>query len=226
VSWFSEGFTTHYARRALFDAGVIDANAFLQDLHRIASDDADADLRDEATRRGALYAAKLDAAIRKTSDGARSLDDVMRKLLDESTASGGVALPTGALRELVVGELGAASGDDFDRLMLRGEGAIDLPDDAFGPSFERVRSRERFYELGFDRASIDGTPSVLRHLTPGSAADKAGLREGDIVLKAKIPFDLDAKHEIDLTVADHRGSKRIRYQPEGTRDVVRWRTRR
>jgi predicted metalloprotease with PDZ domain len=226
ATWFSEGFTAHYARRTLFDAGLVDQAAFLDDLRRTTSDGAASDPREYAERRGAIFAAWIDAAVRRRSAGARSLDDVMRGLVAASRSAHGEALPLGVFRDLLVQELGASGGDDLDRFVDPSAGApIDLPSDAFGPCFEKVAAHESFYELGFDRRSLDGIPAVLRRLVVGSAAEKAGVREGAIVLKAKVPLDVDTKHEVDLTVADHRGTKRIRYRPEGARVVMRWQPR-
>jgi hypothetical protein len=222
VAGFSEGFTSHYARRALFDAGLLSSAAFIDDVMRLEGEDP-IDRRERAALSGARYAASLDAKIRSASRGARTLDNVLGGLIEKARIRH-TPLAVSDLRELVVAELDANAGEELDRL-ARGEDSFPLSSDVFGPCFARVETRETSYELGFERASIDGTPAVLRHLVAGSAAERAGLEEGAIVLKAKIPIETDAKREIDLTVASLHGTKHVRFRPERTRRVAHWEAR-
>lgn len=223
--WFSEGFAVHFARRALFDARLLDERDFLADLRQTldpaeggAAPQADvgASRSREIYRRGSRYAARLDAALRRASEGARSLDDLVRALLARARDTNSERLPVTALRDEVVRRLGAPAGDELDRLAVRGEGPIELPDDAFGPCFHRVQREEAAYELGFERRSLEDTPAVVRGLLAGSAAQRAGLRDGMTVISWR-----EHPGEIELTLGG-RGSKRIRYKPEGKRRVVAW----
>ena len=172
--------------------------------------------------RGSRYAAHLDHALRRASKGARSLDDLLRAL----RARGPAPLRLADLRAALDRELGAGAGADLDRV-LDHEPLPPLPSGAYGPCFHRPKDRQPVFELGFDPESLDRAPSLIRGLLEGSAAEKAGLREGALVLLAKrIPGPTDGpKAEVDITIADRRGGKRIRYKPSAIRDIGRWRPR-
>ena len=249
LAWFSEGFTVHYARRVLFDAGLLTPDELLADLRR-TTEPGDAPGRAGAAsgagaheqvaalwghergdgyRRGALYAAKLEAALRArprrpAGARARGLDDLLRELAAEARAKGGGPLSVASFRALVVRELGAAAGDELDRLMLRGEGAVVPPQGAFGPCFRRVVDEVTVFDLGFDPESLGATPQLVRGLRPGSAAARAGVRAGALVLASKLPaMDGDRpRGEVKLTLADRRGGRKVHYRPEAKRARTRW----
>jgi len=236
--WFSEGFTVHLARRWLLESGMVTPRDVLGDLRRTMDDKASpgrlaacasssGGRSQDEYRRGARYAALTDAAIKKASSGQRGIDDLVRELLAKGRAAPGAALPTSSWRDAVQRELGDAGGATFDRLITRGEPAT-LPDDAFGPCFRRVAREEEVFELGFDRRSLVKTPSVVTGVARGSAAEKAGLREGALVLSASLPGEdpgaprTAKKAQVVLTIAGRGGGKKVRYRPWVKRQVVSW----
>jgi hypothetical protein len=225
AAWFAEGFTVHYARRLLFDAGLITADDFLEDVRRLDEQQGEERRADEreAYRRGSLYAARLDSEIRRASKGARSLDELLRALRDRGPGP----LRTGDFRAAVERELGEDGASEFDRLIVRREAPIELSSDAFGPCFRRKKERRKVFDLGFDPASLKGLPSVIRGVEKGSAAEKAGLRDGALVILAKrVPRPEDGPTaQVDITVANQRGGKRIRYKAGATREIGRWEAR-
>src|SRR5262249_38685752 len=101
-NWFSEGFTEFYAARLLLRARLIDDAEWLRELNQMLKDfwlspvaTAPVEIvrRDYWKRRevealplhrGVGVALGLDEEIRRTSDGKRSLDALLRELLDES----------------------------------------------------------------------------------------------------------------------------------------------
>ena len=228
--WFAEGFTVHFARRVLLEAGLLGAAAFVADVNRTVGDGVPGEERLPAEyRRGALHAAWFDAAVRRASHGRRSLDNVVRGLLATAREAGRTSLPVAALRDALVREVGPAGAagvaSHLDALEAGDDVDPALPGDAFGPCATR-RVRERTgYELGFDRRSLAATPTLIRGLVKGSAADRAGLREGALVLTAKVPAEADARsdggapREVELWLAD---GKRVRYRPVGTRRETTW----
>jgi len=225
ATWFSEGFTVHVARHVLLDAGLLAPADFIADVNRTVGEGVAGEERLPAEyRRGALHAAWLDSALRKGSGGRRSLDDVIRALVTAARAAGSGSLPVTALRAALVREIGAEGSAAVDRLEA-GDDPPALPDDAFGPCARRRVRELRGYELGFDRRSLAGTPALVRGLVKGSAADRAGLREGALVLTSKVPAEADAlrdggaPREVELWLAD---GKRVRYQPVGTRRETTW----
>jgi hypothetical protein len=231
ATWFSEGFTTHYARHLLFKEKLISPEDFVEDLRRSLdpTEGREGKGRHEGYSRGALYAAYLDAGLKKKSGGLRSLDDVVLGLLAAAKSEGKPALPVSLFRDLVVRELGPEGGEDFDRLIARAERPVEPPASAFGPCFKRADRKEPMFDLGFDPASLRSDPILIRGLVRGSAAERAGLREGDLVLSAKVPDQGGAlpvkrskTRDVVLTVAGRRGGKKVRYKPIGERTLMRW----
>lgn len=234
--WFTEGFTVHYAAELLRRAGLVDADEFLAEINGVAtrhfanpriaatnaeiardffSDDA---LSVVPYTRGALYAAELDAAIRRASSGQRSLDDLMRALLRELPPGG--ELQVAAFRAAVVRELGAAGGDRLDAVIFAGA-PPDPPADAYGPCFTRTPRTLASFDLGLDerRSRDDG---AIRGLRAGSAAQRAGLVEGDTLVALESTFLFPDKQ---ATVTIDRGGEDvvIRYLPAGEpRDGFAW----
>lgn len=221
AAWFSEGFTTHYARRALFDQGLITAEAFLADVAR-ARDGADDGALDAGAHAlgyglGSRYAALLDAEMRSRSGGKRALDDLVRALFGLAGQAGKEAdapIPMAVFRKTVAAEIG----DDRERALWDGlvVGALpDLPDDAFGPCFRRKMESRSVPDLGFDPASLDTSPQIIRGTVPGSAAERAGLRDGALVLKTSLGGRrrVDPEEEIELVLAGKKGKQVVRYRP-------------
>lgn len=235
--WFTEGFTVHYAAELMRRAGLLDPDEFLAEINgiatrhfanpRIAATNADIArdfFRDDALSvvpytRGALYAAELDAAIRRATSGQRSLDDLMRSLHRELPPTGG-ELPVASFRAAVVRELGPAGGARFDAVIFAGA-APDPPADAHGPCFTRIPRTHAQFDLGLDepRSRSDG---AIRGLRPGSAAQRAGLRESDPLVALESTFLFPDK-EARVTVNRAGQDIEIRYLPAGEpRDGFAW----
>lgn len=150
--WWSEGFTDFFARRILLRCGLFDPREYVHRVNeslenywkspvrhepnaRIAADFWKRhDVADLPYRRGDLVALLLDHEIRATSDGARSLDDLFREILQRAREHGD-ACTTDHLLELAAEE----TSDDFAgrlrRLIVDGAD-VDLPDDLGAPFCE------------------------------------------------------------------------------------------
>jgi hypothetical protein len=153
--WFSEGFTVYYAPLLLFRGKILSADEMLGELNFVAaryfSNPHTRATNEEIRRgffenpdlavvpylRGALYAAELDAAIRRHSSGRRSLDDLIRNLRKSSTTPA-------AFRDAVRREAGTDAARRFDAVIQKGE-TPDPPSDAYGPCFRRV-ARDNAFE--------------------------------------------------------------------------------
>lgn len=154
--WFTEGFTVHYSNRIAFRAGLIGTDEFLESINDIATRHFDnkragatnAEIRRDFYRdpavslvpytRGALYAAELDAALRRASDGKRTLDDVLRELYRDARArTDGGGLPPDTIRTVVAAELGRDGVERYQAVIVRGADP-DPPSDAYGPCFARA----------------------------------------------------------------------------------------
>ncbi|SFO41888.1 peptidase M61 [Sphingomonas sp. OK281] len=238
-SWFGEGLAVHYQRTLPFRAGMISAADFLKDLNetaaryytniKIATPNSEIPAgfwRDTRIRvlpydRGSLYFEMVDAQIRVASKGKRSLDDIVRTML--TTRRNGQSMNEALYRTLLKAELGDKGSADFDA-MLAG-GTVLPPSDAYGPGFRRLTMPLRRYDLGFDIASLQARPKIVRGLVKGSNADKAGLKEGDEILNG-FPQDAlqgDQQAYVTLDVKRANQTLHIRYQPRGeTVQAYQW----
>ena len=236
-SWFGEGLAVHYQRLLPYRAGLISADDFLADLNETAgryytnikinlpnTEIAEGFWRDTRIRvlpydRGSLYFASVDAQIRRESHGKRSLDDLVRAMLDARRA--GQAMNEAMWRSLLRKELGAKGIADFEAMLA---GATVLPpSDAFGPDFRRTSKMLRRFDLGFDPASLKANPRAVSGLVPGSNAEKAGLRNGDIVLNTFSQDRMQGDQSAVLLLKVKRGEEEleIRYLPRGE-EVSAW----
>jgi hypothetical protein len=240
--WLTEGFTVYYAAVLMRRARLISPDDFLAELNAMTtrhfSNEYAAASNDEIRRgfftndalslvpytRGALYAAELDAAIRRASRGTRSLDDAIHELYraaQEGRASDGLA--PDAFRRMVLRELGQPGVDRFAAVIERGA-RPEPPTDAFGPCFAREPRRIAPFQLGFDDKQSLVEPKAIRKLVPGSAAARAGLVEGDRLVSIESSF-LDSETEVVVTVERGGQSVVVRYLPTGAgpkRESFRW----
>ncbi|MDC3988440.1 hypothetical protein [Polyangium jinanense] len=215
VAWFDEGFVSYFAVDALRRAELIPARDVLAEVDARATRYFSS-AEKQAEDRGMLFAAELDARIRAKSGGKRSLADVAREIAPkagegEAPASGPRRVPESTLREAIIKELGAEGNTRFGALLGKG-GGPEVPDDAFGPCFVKVKKKIPRYELGFDPASV--SEKKVRGLSPKSAAAKAGLAEGDRITAADLgDGTIDRPVEIEVD----RGGKltKVRWLPRG-----------
>ncbi len=239
LSWFGEGLAVHYQRLLPWRAGLISQQAFLDDLNSTAAryytnaliatpNDriAEGFWKDTRIRvlpydRGSLYFASVDSEIRAASQGKRSLDDLVRRMLAERRA--GHAMDLTLWKKLLGQELGAKGLADFDA-MLAG-GTVLPPSDAFGPCFKRVTKPLKRFDLGFDPLILVTPDRVVKGLKPGSAAEAAGLRDGDRILN-RFPQDaLQGDQDAALTLDIERDGQKLSftYKPRGeTVDAYQW----
>ncbi|MFV3075639.1 hypothetical protein [Niveispirillum fermenti] len=238
-SWFGEGLAVFYQRALPYRAGMIDADQFLADLNYHAgryytnalagtpNDDiprqfwADTRVRVLPYDRGSMYFASVDHEVRSRSGGERSLDDLVQEMLTRRKA--GHPLTRGDWEALVRRELGEKGVAAFTAML---GGALVLPaSDAFGAEFRRTTRKLRRYELGFAPTALTSSPRIVSGLIPGSAADKAGLRDGDEIMKPVGQDGLQGRQDGWLVLDVRRGGERmeIRYQPRGeTVDAWQW----
>jgi len=230
-AWFGEGLAVYYQRALPYRAGRISAKDFLADLNDTAgryytnskigvpnTAIAEGFWRDTRVRvlpydRGSLYFATVDADIRARSGGKRSLDDIVRTMLD--TRRAGKPMNEALWRTLLEAELGKPGIAAFEA-MLAGA-TITPPSNAFGPEFHRTTRMLRRFDLGFDPESLLAKPRVVQGLKPGSNAAQAGLRDGDEILNTFSQDGLQGDQDAYLTLDIKRGGEtlHLRYQPRG-----------
>ena len=240
-AWFNEGMAVFYQARLPFRYGMIDADAFLKDLNYTAAryytnflgnapnSDVpakfwqDTRIRTLPYDRGFLYFVTVDDAMRKASNGRKSLDDLMLAMLQRQQRNKqlGIADWEAVLRD-TLGE------DAIQQLHAMLDGATPLPaSDAFGPCFERISQPMRRYELGFAPVVLTESPRIVRDLIPGSAAAKAGVHNGDEITRPVGQDQLQGEQDGILTLQLLRDGKplTVSYKPRGE-TVAAWQWKR
>lgn len=241
-SWYAEGLAVYYERVLPWRARRISTADFLDDLNRTAAryytdrlNDtpnsqiparfwADTRVRVLPYDRGSLYFAQLNAELRRRTHDKRSLDDLVLKMIARHRQ--GQAVDEAAWIALVRQALGSRGVTQF-RAMMSGQ-LIVPPADAFGPCFERTTAPLRRYQLGFDSEVLIEPARIVRGLVRGTAAARAGLRNGDRIVKP-VPQDaIQADQGATLTLLIERNGRTfpITYLPRGaTVQAYQWRRR-
>ena len=240
--WFSEGVTSTYGELALLRAGLISRGTFYERLAREIQylqerparryqsvQDAGREawlekyhdyLRPERSisyyNKGALLGFMLDLAIRHASGNQRSLDDVMRRLNED--ARRGRFFAAGELRAIISNLAPAFS--DVHRFFsdnVTGTRELDYETYLGFAGLQVVQATTEKPALGFVAVqSFDG-PTWVESIEPGSAAEKAGLQRGDILVGTSPQEQLErAKPGEKIRLTVHRGKRetRIEFLPE------------
>jgi len=238
-SWFSEGMAVYYARMLALRAGQITPAQLLKDLNTTAgryytdaliatpNDEipahfwADTRIRVLPYDRGSMYFAVVDGEVRAASGGKRSLDYLLLALLERPRQK--LPVDEDAWVKQVTKDLGEKGKTEFEAML---SGAIQLPTaGGFGPCFTRTTKMLRRYELGFEPKVLTEPQRVIRGLLPGSAAERAGIRNGDEITQP-VPQDaIQGDQDGVLTLKLLREGKplEISYIPRGeTVEAYQW----
>ena len=230
-SWYSEGMAVYYARLLALRAGQITPAQFLEDLNATAGRYytdamiatanaeiperfwADTRIRVLPYDRGSMYFAVVDQEVRAASGGKRTLDNLLLAMLERRRQQ--LSVDQDAWVSLVTKELGEKGKTEFESML---SGAIQLPGSgAFGPCFTRTTKVLRRYQLGFDPKVLVEPKRIIRDLIPGSAAERAGLRNGDEITQP-VPQDrIQGDQQALLTLKLLRDGKplELSYLPRG-----------
>jgi hypothetical protein len=227
TAWYTEGTAEYYSTLLSLRAGTIDHARFLSLINLKAEAYytspfqslsnaevgkkfwTDGRAQRVPYERGFLYLAGLDAQLKAASNGARSVDDLVLDVLKAQRGSAEVGVPE--WRAMVVKALGAPAGQAFDDMVA---GKLIVPPSAtYGPCFQMVPASLRPFDMGFDGMR----PGVVGGLRAGSAAELAGLREGDVVVKATPASQLRENPAMLAEMAVMRDGQplTIRFLPRG-----------
>ncbi|KFZ36576.1 hypothetical protein HR45_15715 [Shewanella mangrovi] len=231
ASWFQEGLAVMYENRAPFALGFTSSDTYLKavnntlltyysnvrkDMDMQAATAAfwtDARARLQPYYRGAMYFIVTDSRIRKASNGEHNLDQLLVDFLARSREGKSVAAQDWVA--LVRQYIGADA--DKDYAAMQSGGFLVPEDDAFGRCFTREKVSMPLFDLGFEISSLMQVPRVIHGLQPNSPAAKAGLKEGDKVLKSVGLDEQQSKPSSPLTLLVERNGKptSISFVPTG-----------
>lgn len=238
-SWYEEGLAVIYQHRAPFMTGLIDEDAYIEDVNEMArtyyrnvrfdmpmkeaeeSFWIDARARLQPYVRGGMYFSLVDAKLKAATGGKRSLDTVMRAFIADRNA--GKSVTVSDWLKLIARDLGPSAEADY-QAMLTGK-KIFLPANAFGPCFKQVKERVPVFELGFDSISLMKSPRIIQNLDPNSPASKAGLKEGDKVIWNTSQDTAQESYGEEMVLKVERNGKivEIRFLPHGAlTDSYQW----
>jgi hypothetical protein len=163
--------------------------------------------------RGALYALHESARIHVKTKGQHGVVDVLSALVRQAEDH---KLPpfTPAAWVAAVGAEDPDAQRTFDALVVRGEPDV-LPKDALGPCFQAGMGEYVAFDPGFDlettRTSREGKVASVR---PGGPADKAGLKDGDVV-ESLVAHEGDSSVPVKLVVTRAGAKIPVSYLPRG-----------
>ncbi|MEU6408168.1 hypothetical protein [Microbispora sp. NPDC046933] len=229
TAWYTEGTAEYYSIMLSHRAGLVDDTEFLElvnerargyytnPLQTLSNAEAfELFWKDQRAQRvpygrGMFYLVDVDAKIRAASGGRRSLDDLVLTVLERQRAGEKIGVPEWL--DLVTDELGETARRDFAAM---GAGEWIVPaSEAFGPRFVREEIRDHVTELGFAIPSLE--TRVVTGLVAGSAAELAGVREGDRILDGPAGSEIarGSLERVSLTLQREDRTFEVAYDPSG-----------
>lgn len=225
TAWYTEGAAEFYSVLLSLRAGTIDHARFLSLINRKAESyytgtyrglsNAEAgqlfwkDPRAQRVpyERGFLYLARLNGQIRTKSRGKRGVDALVLAVLERQRK--GQVVGVAEWRKLVVAELGKRAGQEFDD-MTAGK-LLAPPTQAFAPCYRLVPATLTRFELGFSDTRRD----VIKDLRAGTAAERAGLREGDVIVAMTPTAEVRDNPAAEMLLEIRRGEQTlpVRFTP-------------
>ncbi len=226
--WFSEGFTDFYARRLLHNSGMYTDSVYLDQLNEMLGQAAgnparnatasrvndefwkNQDVQKLPYQRGDQVALAVDEKIREVSKGTRSIDDLMKALLEK--ARSGEPFASEVVLKLIESETDAAFAASIRSAVVDGS-EIPLPAAITAPRATLAKGKSRSFDAGFD---IDASrqSKTLTGVRPGTAAHDAGLRNGQTLKGLSISSGTpEAPPFAKVTIEFEGAAKEITYDP-------------
>lgn len=225
ASWYDEGVASYVgalaglndpARRSWM---VKSMNNYAQSYYtspvvRMPFDDVlsdywgDVDITRVSYYRGLMYLAELDGMIWKESQGKKSMDDVIVDLYKLRREGKRCNLAT--LKEKVAGLIGQERLDRSYEAMFKGDLIIPSQDCLQRYGLKLVKMEWHKFELGFATQSM--REFKVRRLIPGSAAAKAGVKEGDVIVKGFMVWGVEDELDVPMRLTVLRNEKEEEFE--------------
>ncbi|WP_296597200.1 hypothetical protein [Phenylobacterium sp.] len=239
TAWYSEGMAEYYSTVLSWRAKAITTERLVQTFNERAdayySNPYVRATNPEAAKkfwtdpvaqtvpygRGWLYLQQVDAQIREATAGKRSLDDIAKEIRRRQEAGQAYGVPVWL--ELVGKEIGADKAKAGYALMTGG-GLLVPPANLYSPCLVVETHPVRPFQLGFARGSLNDDRTV-RDLEPGSEAEKAGVRNGDVIVETSDINAVRKDEALPLKLVLRRGESTttVTYLPRGAAaEGYRW----
>ncbi len=221
--FWSEGFSRAVAEEVLAAAGIFEPADRAAELNTLLSTldlsplgkappaelKAAVDKREAlrvVTARGALVARALGWKLSSETKGKASLKTLVRSLVARADKRDAVAFDE--LGEAVAG-IAPGAGNVLDTLRVGGE--VVIPADLLAPCYKLAHGSLAPFELGFE---VEGAAEGLRvrGVVAGSAAAKAGLRDGDVL--SELSYQ-DGRADAQVAATRVGGTTKLRFLPAG-----------
>lgn len=192
LDWFHEGYTEYLARRMLLDSGRVTKDRYVEFFNQDLEEQAKNKERNVSLEgvkdmikaggysnfvertsyfRGPLIALRQDRELRSRGS---SMYEVLKKFFELAKESDGLITEDQFFELLESFDLDARA--DYDKHVVQGEPPT-IAEDSFGEEFVPKNVTVYPYERGFDLRATRNTGEVAG-VKPGSAAEKAGLQDG------------------------------------------------
>lgn len=227
--WFSEGFTDFYARRLLLRSGLYTPAEYAADLNESIKNYHLSPVRNEPNerliadfwknpnvqtmpyRRGDLLALLIDHEISRSSNGKKSLDDLMRQLLAVERQPR-TKIDMDQMMQLFAEYTSSGFAEKIRDYVTTGK-TIELPENIGSPDYRLTKRNVYEYELGFDDEGTRREKKVVG-VRSDSPAHKAGLRDGQKLAGWSMMHG-NSDYEVKLTILDGDQRKEISFLPQG-----------
>jgi predicted metalloprotease with PDZ domain len=235
--WLSEGFTDFYTMRLLVRDAVWTVEQFVTQLNDHMADYANSPVRTAPNahivanfwkdpdsgklpyRRGQLLATKWDFDVRRATNGARDLDDIVLAMKARAQTVTDKPPVASVLFKEEMQRVGVDVSADLARLMEKGE-AVLLPADVFAPCGTMATLDLAEFDRGFDPVKTSENGNKITGLREDSPAYRAGLREGMQIVKRESGKNGDSRVDLSYRVLDNGVERVITFKPEGSKRIT------
>lgn len=234
--WLSEGFTDFYTFRLLLKDAIWTLDDYLEAVNEVLSRYAQSPVRTVPNRtivsdfwkgpeigdlpyqRGFLLATLWDERLRRASNGAVDLDDVMLSLRRDFRAIPAGDKPVRAVDALMatLRKYGVDATSDLERHVTAGEPIL-LPDGLLGAAGRLMTEELPEFSRGFDPAATTAAGGVVTGTDPEGPAFAAGMRDGMKIVKREAGEPGNPTVELVYRVLDGATERVFRYLPHGRR---------
>lgn len=166
-------------------------------------------------RRGFLLATKWNQIIRQQSNGKKSLDDVMRNILQDKRQSKIKEISKEYLLNIFAKYAKYDFAADVEKYIEKGE-TIDNLNGILGDCALTSEISLGKYEIGFDTQSLQN--KLISGVTENTTAYENGLRNGQKLLGGSVYFG-NASKPVELTIEENGQPKKITYLPQSRTKV-------